>query len=87
LPSQITVSRDYFFFQFFKLRTAWNLGVCYKKLYFNMWSWRKILKSFRRWKKAENNSNLLQCYIELKFLGTIIALIIRINKTLCNSLY
>jgi hypothetical protein len=27
---------------------------------------RRFLESLRRWKKAENNSNVLQCNIELK---------------------
>jgi len=46
-----------------------------------------FLGSLRRWKKADDNSNLLQCNIELKILETITALTIKINKTLCNSLY
>ena len=76
------------FVLFFKLLTTWKLEVCYKNYAPTCAAERRIfLGSLKRWKKAENNSNLLQCNIELKILETIIALTIEINKTLCNSLY
>jgi hypothetical protein len=65
-------------------RRIWEIAT---KIMFQHVKLKEDLKSLEDGKGRENNSNLLECYIELKFLETIIALIININKTLCNYLY
>jgi hypothetical protein len=50
--------------------TAWKLEVCYKNYAPTCAAERRFLESLRRWNKAENNSNLLQCNIELKVFRT-----------------